>query len=295
MKLGNDDRNGKKINADAYVFAALLLISFSLLLFSTRSFVIDIKDAGLSVFSGVRGSIYTFSSFVQGTVNSIQELASLREQYRELVGRNARYQQLERNTAEIRAENLRLREQLEFKQVLRYKHIPAEITGRDPENLFSALVINKGTAHGIKKDMPVIAYQNGLEALVGKVVEAGRLESLIIPLYDEYSKIPSRFAQSRYEGIAEGQGRVEKPVVVRSIDKRARSSCNIGDLVVTSGMGGIYPYGITIGRISKILFEEDETSFETELESTINFSRLEYVFIIESEEDGNETPNERGI
>jgi rod shape-determining protein MreC len=286
MKFGSDDRRGKKINADAYVFAALLLISFSLLLFTTRSFVIDIKNAGLSVFSGARGGIHGLSSLVGGTVNSIQELANLREQYKELLDKNARYQQLERNAAEIRSENSRLREQLKFQKAIEYKYIPAEIIGRDPENLFSALVVNKGSAHGVKKDMPVIAYQNGLEALVGKVVEAGRLESLIIPLYDEYSKIPSRFAQSRYEGITEGQGRAEKPLVVRSIDKRARSSCNIGDLVVTSGTGGIYPPGITIGRVGKILFQEDETSFETELESAINFSRLEYIFIIESEEEG---------
>jgi rod shape-determining protein MreC len=250
------------------------------LLFSTRSFVIDIKDTGLSVFSGVRGGIHSVSSFVSGTVNSIQELATLREEYRELVERNARYLQLERNAAEIRSENARLREQLGFTEILEYRHISAEIIGRDPDNLFSALVINKGSAHGVEKDMPVIAYQNGMQALVGKVVQIGKLESLVIPLYDEYSKIPSRFAQSRYEGITGGEGSASKPLLVQSIDKRARSGVSTGDLVVTSGLGDVYPSGITIGRVSKVLIDENETTFETELESAINFSKLEYIFVI---------------
>jgi rod shape-determining protein MreC len=280
---GSGNRRKHRLNTDAYVFAALLLISFSLLLVSTRSFVLDIKDAGFSVFSGARSGIHSVSSFISGTVNSIQELATLREQYSELVESNARYQQLERNAAEIRAENARLRDQLGFSEVLEYKHINAEIIGRDPDNLFSSLIINKGSAHGVEKDMPVIAYQNGMQALVGKIVQTGKLESLVIPLYDEYSKIPSRFAGSRYEGITGGEGSASKPLLVQSIDKRARSGVSTGDLVVTSGLGDVYPMGITIGRVSKVIIDENETTFETELESAINFSKLEYVFVIVKE------------
>ncbi|MDR2864912.1 MAG: rod shape-determining protein MreC [Spirochaetaceae bacterium] len=285
----------KKLNTNAYIFASLLFVSFSLLLFSTQSFIVNIQDAGLSVFSGIRGTLYALSSFVSGTVNSIQELATLREEYKELVDKMTRYEQLERNAAEIRAENNRLREQLDFSRILEYKHIPAEIIGRDPDNLFSALVINKGKAHGISKDMPVIAYQNGMEALVGKVLYVGQLESLVIPLYDSRSYVASRFAQGRYEGITEGQGRSDKPLVVQSVDKKARYHINKGDLVVTSGMGGVYPSGITIGRVSGIFFKEDETSFETELESAISFSKLEYVFVIESKKDFEYSENNEVI
>jgi rod shape-determining protein MreC len=270
----------KKLNADAYVFAALFLVSFSLLLFSTRSFVIDIKDTGLSVFSGMRGGLNSVASFVVDTVDSIQELALLREQYKELVDRMTRYEQLERNAAEIRAENLRLREQLGFSHVLQYKHIQAEIIGRDPDNLFKALVVNKGKIHGIEKDMPVIAYQNGMQALVGKIIQAGQLESLVLPLYDEQAYVSSRFSQSRYEGITGGQGRGDQPLLVKSIDKRAHYDVNVGDLVITSGLGGVYPAGITIGRVSRILFREDEASMEAELNPAINFSKLEYIFVI---------------
>lgn len=279
----------KRLGADAYVFAALSFVSFSLLLFSTRSFVLDIRDTGLSVFSGVRGGVHSISSFFVRTVDSVGELSELRERYNELLGRVTRFEELERNAAEIQSENYRLREQLGFSQALSFKHIPAEIIGRDPDNLFQTLVINKGQQHGVKKDMPVIAYQGGAEALVGKIVQAAQYESLVLPLYDERCFVSARFAQSRYEGITVGEGGLTKPLLMQSIDRRARESVQRGDLIITSGLGGVYPQGITIGRVNKILFVELETATEVELEPAINFSRLEYVFVIDVQSNLNRT------
>jgi rod shape-determining protein MreC len=211
----------------------------------------------------------------------VSELATLRREYAELADRITRYEQLERNAAEIRQENMRLREQLGFSRVLRFRHIPAELIGRDPDNLFSAFVINKGKRDGVNYNMPVIAFQNGTQALAGKVVQAGRTESLVMPLYDLSSSVASRLSVSRYEGLTEGQGSPEMPLLMRLINKRARDKINYGDMVVSSGVGGVYPAGINIGRVSRIIYHEDEISMETELEPVIDFSRLEYVFVIE--------------
>jgi rod shape-determining protein MreC len=275
----------KRIGADGYVFSALMLVSFALLLLSTRSFVINVKDLGLSLFSGIRGTIHTVSSTVSRTVLSVHELIALRSEYNELLERISNYEYLERNAAEIRAENNRLREQLNFSQNLRYRHIPAEISGRDPDNIFSAFVINKGKMHGIENNMPVIAFQNGMQALAGKVIQTGHLESLVMPLYDQHCFVSVRLSQERYEGIVEGQGSPTLPLLMRSITKKARENVSVGDIIVTSGMGGVYPAGIIIGRISGILFQNYETSIELELESAIDFSRLEYVFVLEKKNE----------
>jgi rod shape-determining protein MreC len=283
MRIKKDRKQGRG-NADLYVFAALSLVSFSVLLFSTRSFVVNVRDVGLSMFSGLRGSIHEASSLVSNTVLSIRELATLRREYAELTGRMTRYEQLERSAAEIRQENNRLREQLGFSETLRYRHIPAELIGRDPDNLFSAFVINKGKQEGIANNMPVIAYQNGVQALVGKVIQTAQFESFVMPLYDSSSYVSSRLSESRYEGIVEGRGSAEFPLVMRLIRKQARDEINYGELVVSSGMGGIYPPGITIGRVSNILYQEDETSMGVELETAVDFSRLEYVFVIDAED-----------
>jgi rod shape-determining protein MreC len=283
MPFSGDRKHNKRFTAEAYVFIALSLISFSMLLFSTRSFVIDFRDMGLSLFSGIRGSIHGVSSFVSRTVLSIQELATLRREYAELTDRMTRYEQLERTSAEIRQENNRLREQLGFADTIRYKHIPAQIIGRDPDNLYSALVINKGRRDGLVNDMPVIAYQNGVQALIGKIIQTGQFESLMMPAYDLSFYVAARLADSRYEGLVEGQGSPESPLLMRSIPKRARDEINYGDVIISSGMGRVFPPGIVIGRVSSILYQEYETSMAVELNPAIDFARLEYIFVIDAE------------
>jgi rod shape-determining protein MreC len=274
------EKGKHSVNSDLFVFIALMLLSFLTLFFSSRNLLIDVKNAGLMMFSGFRDGINTASSTVSNTVLSIKELASLRHEYNELVERITRYEQLERTAAEIRQENNRLREQLGFSQEMRYQHIPAVLIGRDPSNLFSTLIINKGTYSGVAVDMPVIAYLNGIQGLVGKVVHAAAFESMVMPLYNEHCFVSSRLVESRYEGIVEGRGVLENPLLMRFINKRARGEINIGDLVVSSGLGGTYPSGINLGRVNRINYDENELSMEVELDPSIDFSRLEYLFVI---------------
>jgi rod shape-determining protein MreC len=74
---------------------------------------------------------------------------------------------------------------------------------------------------------------------------------------------------------------------MRFIHKRAKDEINFGDRIVSAGLGGVYPAGINIGRVSKIFYQENEISMEVELETTIDFSRLEYVFVIEAAAPSN--------
>ena len=278
---------GSSLNTTVYVFISLVLISFLLLTFSRENFMGSVRDTGLSLFSGIRGGIYELSSFVSRTILSVKELADLRREHSELLRLLERYEELERSNAEIYLENIRLREQLGFAQTLRYKRIPAQISGRDPTNLFSAVVINKGSVSGVTNNMTVVAWQNGIQALVGKVIHTGLLESLVMPVFDINSQVSARLAVSRFEGIIEGQGSADSPLLMRYVPKRAREEINIGDIIVSSGMGGIFPPGINIGRVSMVNVPEYETTLEIELTSIIDFSRLEYVFLIEAEEPGD--------
>ena len=293
MLKGSAKRGGEKAQRgrpglELYVFFVLALISFLTLFFSSRAAFVEFKSFGLTMFSGIRGGIHDISSTMLRTVLSIQELSSLRQEHTELIERIARYEQFERTAAEIRQENIRLREQLGFSQGLRHQHIPAQLIGRDPSNLFSAFVINRGTRAGVEVNMPVIAFHGGTQGLVGKVIHSGAFESLVMPLYDSRCFVASRLTGARYEGIVEGQGSPRVPLVMRYIISRARNEISIGNMVVTSGMGGIYPPGINIGRVTRIHFQETELSMEVELEPVVDFFRLESVFVIQSieEDDG---------
>jgi len=271
------------LNSSFYVFISLIIVSILLLMFSGGNLIFHFKNTGMSIFSGVRGGIYEVTSAVSRTVLSVKELASLRKEYAELLKQLERYEELERSNAEIYQENKRLREQLGFAQTLRYKRIPAQISGRDPNNLFSAVVINKGSFAGVTRDMTVVAWQNGTQALVGKVIQIGAFESLVMPVFDNNALVSSRLSVTRYEGIVEGQGNQETPLLMRFVPKRARDEINIGDIVVSSGMGGVFPAEINIGRVNKIISPEYESTLEIEVLPMIDFSRLEYVYLIEKE------------
>ena len=289
------EETGKKrrIHTAFYIFIILSLISLSMLFLSARNFTTNVKESGLTMYSGIRASVYRVKSFVSGTVLSIQELTKLKEQYDELALRISRYEQLEKTAAGIRQENNRLREQLGFSQDISYRRIAAEIIGNDPDNLFSALVINKGKKDGIAVNMPVIAYQKNEKiqttdmapagtVLVGKVVQAAQFESLVMPIYDSTSYISSRLGESRIEGIVEGQGSPDVPLLLRFVRRQTRGEIGIGEQVITSGLGGVFPSGILLGRVIRVLYQDTDTSIEIEVECSADFSRLEYVFVIDS-------------
>lgn len=287
MLISEGRKPRKRFTRNAYVFVILAAVSFLLLFLSTRSFIIDFKNVGSTAFLGVRSGVDSVTSFVSRTVMSVKELATLRKEYNELSDRVSRYEQLERNAAEIRQENIRLKEQLGFSESIIYRHIPAKIIGRDPDNLYSVSIINKGTRDGLGQGMPVIAFHDGTQALVGRIIQAGYFESMVMPLYDTSSFVSARFSESRYEGIVEGQGSYEDPLLMRFIRKRARDDISFGDMVITSGMGRLYPEGVNIGRVSRVMVQESETSIEVEIEPSIDFSRLEYVFVIIPENQEN--------
>jgi len=287
---GGGKSHGAQINSSVFVFVILIIISTLMLLISSRNFIFGVKNTGLSLFSGVRGGLYELSSLVSRTVLSIKELTNLRKEHADLLKQLDRFEELERSNAEIYQENIRLKEQLDFSKTLKYRRIPAQISGRDPNNLFSALVINKGSYSGVSNNMTVVAWQNGTQALVGKVIQTGVFESLVMPVFDINSLVSCRFSVSRFEGIVEGQGGSENSLIMRFVPRRARDEINIGDIVVTSGMGGIYPPGINLGRVSSINVLEYETTLEVEVIPMIDFSRLEYIFIIEAENPAYDSP-----
>jgi rod shape-determining protein MreC len=259
----------------------LLIASLFCLTVSTRSLEGLPESVGLTILGFFQRGFSAMGSFVSDTVTSIAELQKLRDNYRELSAKLERYTNLERGFADLREENKRLKEQLGFSQEIPYTRIAARIVAKDPENLYSTLTIDKGIGEGIRKNMPVIAFQDGMEGLVGRVVEVGRGTSKIVPLYDSKSFVGARFASgSRTEGLVGGLGSPDDPLLMRFVKKRSQGELQYGDLVVTTGFESVYPAEVAVGRVKKIRVLEYQTSIDIELDPVLDFSRLEYVFVV---------------
>ncbi|MCK4540843.1 MAG: rod shape-determining protein MreC [Spirochaetales bacterium] len=263
---------------------ALLCISFIMIIISTQSINFRPKQVGLSIFSTLQVAVSRTARFFSDTVNSISELRKLKSEYEEVRRRLEDYENRERDFVAIRQENDRLTELLGFQKQVKYSHVAAEVIAKDPGNLFSTLIINKGAHNGIRKDMPVVAFQDGFQGLVGKIVEVGLFSSVMMPIFDTSSYIGGRIQGSRYDGLVNGSGKGVEHIYMKYVEKRAREDIQYGDLVVTSGMRSLYPRDIYIGRVRAIGAKEWETYLELEIEPIIDFSRLEYVFVLDGGE-----------
>ncbi len=263
----------------------LLLIIFSLLLISFSTGVNDfsLKKVGTSVFSIFQLSISSSSKFITNTFNSIGELQKLKEDQASLLKMVQNYQMRDRSFLELKQENDRLRKLLNFKNSANYNFVPAEIIAQDPGNIFTSFVVNKGTIHGIERNMPVLAYQNGLQGLVGKVIETGPYSSKIILIIDDISFVAARLLESRYDGLLNGLGTRNGNLIMNYVSKNAYKIITEGDLIISSGLQSLYPRGIYIGRVRSIKSPEWQTSLVLEIEPIIDFTKLEFVLILTGE------------
>lgn len=261
-------------------FVALLAIALILLSVSARHVDIRPKQVGLAVFSVFERAATDTGSFFGRTVDSIGELKRLRARYDALRAQFDQLETVERNIVELRQENVLLRKQLGFSATIPFKHIAAQVIGKDPSNLFSGIVIDKGTRQGVKADMPVVAYQNGFQGLVGKILVTSPDTSIVQPIIDPNCYVAARLLTSRYEGLVSGAGSGRDLVTMSYVQKRARDQIKYGDLVITSGMSSIYPEGIYIGRVSSIGAKEWKPTLDLSIEPIVNFATLEYVFVL---------------
>ncbi len=278
------DVRGRRAVAPILLAASLLCLTVS-----TRSLEGVPESLGLTVLGFFQRGFSAVGEFASDTVASIGELRRLRANFEELSAELERYTNMERGLADLRKENQRLKEQLGFSQDAAYQRIAARIVAKDPENLYSTITIDKGFGDGIRKNMPVIAFQDGIEGLVGRVVEVGRGTSKIVPIYDSKSFVASRFSGgSRTEGLVGGQGSPDYPLLMRFVKKRAKDEVQFGDLVATTGYESLYPPDIAVGRVKKVRVLDYQTSIDIELDPALDFSRIEYVFVVKPEAGAGE-------
>lgn len=261
----------------------VLMIAFSgiSLGFSGGGFIVNFDKLGFTVFSSLQKAVHAVENVFTGTVTAVRGMAHLRSEYQQLTEKLKDYEFLQRNNTEIRKENERLKEQLDFATEIKYRNIPAQIIGRNPDSQYSGITLNKGARNGIKKGMPVIAVQAGNVGVVGRIITVGVGTSMMMPVYDVRCNISSRIQNTRDLGIVSGNGSSDGALSLKYIRKRVMDDFNYGDIVVTSGENGNYMRDIPVGRISKITVLDYDSSLNIELDPIIDFNRLENVLVID--------------
>ena len=261
-------------------FVGLLLLSFLLLFTTGKDLGIRPKEIGQSVLSLLQLSVTGVSKWVTGTVNSISELRKARNELEVAREKLLEYERISRDIVRLRQENQRLRELLNFSEEMEYQGIQAELIAKQPGNGYQLLVLNKGTRNGVSRFLPVVAQHKGWIGLVGKVITVGLTSCAVLPLTNEESFVAGRLERSRNEGMINGRGEENDQISMLQVPRDALKDIEYGDLVITSGLGQVFPKNIPIGRVRGIQSKAYETSLELSLETVIDFSRLEYMLIL---------------
>lgn len=183
------------------------------------------------------------------------------------------------------AENEWLRRFLLFSQEHpEYKLIDAKVVGRDSGELISTFTLNKGSESGIKKGQSVITP----DGLVGYVAEVGRGYAKVKTVISAGTSVGAMCQRSGAYGTLEGAyGREDDGLCKMSMASRD-ADVKEGDLIVTSGMGSIYPYGLSLGRVTKIEIDQYSRELIVYVEPIVDFSDLSRIMVVDAEVAENE-------
>jgi rod shape-determining protein MreC len=173
---------------------------------------------------------------------------------------------------EFRQENERLKNLFNFKRDSNYSFIVARVIGRDPTNWSSSVIIDRGQRHGIQANMCCVTEAG----VVGKVLEAGEVTSKVMLINDPNSSVASLIQRSREQGIISGTitGQCRLHFLPGNSDVKA------SDIIITSGLGGVYPKGLVIGRVVEIEDETGGLSRSCRVKPAANLSGLEEILIM---------------
>lgn len=212
---------------------------------------------------------------VNNAGNELYDVASLRTRNLELEAQLARLTGEVIQLREIASDYQRLAQLLNYTSANQDRQfITADVVGLEQQGLLRAIIINKGTRDGVRVGMPV---QTEL-GLVGRIYDVTANASRVQLITDQNSYVSGRLQTSRAEGSVRGRGLLTGSLLMQNIG--IDSQIIIGDLVVTSGLGGNFPPDIVIGQVTSARSLEFELSQEAQVTSFINFATLEYVLVV---------------
>jgi len=267
------------IREHKFIFITLIVVLLVIITFIVSLVVHDKNEDGSFINSG-NGVISEFTTKVtNGIENTVYGFFN--------------YRQLEKQIAELKTENLSLkmelneallsREELEQLQDLsselnyeyvtqKFDLISASVTYYDGANFTSMFTINIGTEDGVEIGDPVI---NG-QGLVGKITQVGDNWAKVSAICDDSSKISFKVVRDRKQlGVVEGTSQKD----LEGFMMDAESTVQEGDILITSGLG-TYPEGIEIGVIKSISYNKSTLLREIEVETSVDFDRIDKVSVI---------------
>ena len=232
------------------------------------------------VTSPVRYLGATVSLPFQGLGNVFTNLTSNQETLSDLKAENERLQARNAELEESEQTAKRLQDLLNLQDSYSLQSTGARIIAGSTDSWSSTVTINLGSSSGLTVGMPVMA-SNGV---IGQVVECGATSSTVRLINDENSSVSAMVQSTRAQGMLNGSasGQVTLDLIATS------QTVNVGDVVVTSGLGGVFPKGLPLGKVTNVENTPGSLDLDVTVEPFASTENFEEVLVITSLTDGQQ-------
>ena len=251
----------------AGIIVGLVLLVLSLV--APKTFE-GIRGAALDVTGPVASALHEVSATTTGLVSGAGDYWDAASQNAELKRQN---RAMRRRMVEARAivqENRELKATLQLRQQVHDAVAAGRIVGSSFNSPRRFAILSVGSSDGVRVGMPV----RSADGLVGRIVDAGSLASRVLLVSDRANIVPARLLRNGLPVIAQGRG--DGTIDVRPLEV-GRNPFRRGDIIITSGTGGLYPPAVPIGRVVK-LDNDDAIVVPLADPSTISFAIVEPAF-----------------
>lgn len=272
-KIKREPESGRKVWILAFVAVSVFCIVF----FAARGrFVTSWASAAVvTALAPFQRAATWVVSQVNGGLTHFAEIMTVYEQNQALRREVETLRAQNVKAEEFSAENVRLRELLGYKNLAtQFDLVMARVIGREAATWTRMVAIDRGTQHGIQKNMAVVTARG----LVGVVTDAGPISSKVELILDPRISVGALVQRSRVAGIVEGNP--ENTIQPHLVHIPRNEDIAEDDVIVTSGFGGIYPKGIVIGKIRSIRNDSTGLLHLADVETAVDFQRLEDVAVI---------------
>lgn len=230
-----------------------------------------------TVFSPFQNGMAYIVNKVDGTVDFILEMKSYKEENERLVAEINELKKQNRDITNYHEENERLKELLEMQTSLdAYSTVAASVIAYSSNNSYDTIQISKGTLAGVKEGNAVITP----DGVVGKVIEAGPTWSVVSTILNPDNALGVKVSRTGDVAVVEGDSELynQNYCKMSFIDKG--SNLIVGDILETSGSGGIYPAGLSVGAIRDVNSDSMGNLNYATVEPLVDFDKLYEVLVI---------------
>jgi rod shape-determining protein MreC len=252
-----------------FTFVLLVAFAFGLMLIGKPDSIIvsRLRMAVMDVTAPVINAVSRPIDAARETASDVRDYFALKAENEALKRQNDTLMEWQRVARELQAENASLRELLNFQTGPKVSFVTASVVADASSSFVRSLIVLGGTKAGVAKGQAAMTGAG----LAGRVLEVGERSARILLITDINARVPVVAERSRDQAVLAGRNSDLPELLYLSRDNDVK----IGDRIVTSGQGGVFPAGLPVGEVVSV------TGGHIQVQPFVDFSRLENIRLID--------------